>query len=581
MSFPQFVMVASAIVVATMAGAVFVRRRLPAAVIAIAGAMAVTSVDAAAYLRHYADDAYITLRYARYFAAGQGPVWNPGEHVEGYTDFLWMALIAGLHKLGADLVDASLWLSYASMLAMFVIAWRIWALWADEEGGELAQPAVLAVTLLLIGLNDSLAFWGFSGLETGMAAALLTLTAYLFMLESRGARAPWSALAAAAAAMTRPEMMLVAAVTGGFTLREAAERRDGHSLRRLALWCAMFGAAYGTYFAWRYSYYGHLFPNTYYAKMGTSSDFANRGMGYVHAYGMPYLFVPFVMGTAALVFIGANGMRRDAQYVLAVIAAWTSAVIMEGGDAFAHGRVVAPVVPLTYVAGVAGLTIVLSRAIPQRRQLTAVGLLTAALAALALVRGSADPTVPADRHARDEREALGRLLHAGVPAEYTVAVYASGAVPYYAQTRAGPAGADRRDDRALDGAGLRQGDRGAREVQHPVHADRGAAGVDHAGRHDAVRDAEGDDPGTARRAAGVQRADRRPADVRAVRGGGVPLRRPLVQLPATQGRGGEDPDGLDRERRLHGALTPAPFTAAPRCGNRNLSHLSFFAASVR
>jgi len=429
-------MVASAIVVATMAGAMLVRQRLPAAVIAIAGAMAVTSVDAAGYLRHYADDAYITLRYARYFAAGQGPVWNPGERVEGYTDFLWMALIAALHKLGADLVDASLWLSYASMLAVFVIAWRIWALWADEEGGELAQPAVLAMTLLLIALNDSLAFWGFSGLETGMAAALLTLTAYLFIRESRGARVPWSALAAAAAAMTRPEMMLVAAVTGGFTLREAAERRDGGSLGRLALWCAMFAAAYGTYFAWRYSYYGQLFPNTYYAKMGTSSDFANRGMGYVHAYGMSYLFVPFIMGTAALVFAGAKGMRRDAQYVLAVIAAWAFAVIMEGGDAFAHGRFLAPVVPLTYAAGVAGLTIVLSRAIPQRRQLAAVGLLTAALAALALARGSADPTVPADRHARDEREALGRLLHAEVPAGYTVAVYASGAVPYFSQTRA-------------------------------------------------------------------------------------------------------------------------------------------------
>jgi hypothetical protein len=64
------------------------------------------------------------------------------------------------------------------------------------------------------------------------------------------------------------------------------------------------------------------------------------------------------------------------------------------------------------------------------------GLLTAALAALALARGSADPTVPSDRYARDEREALGRLLRADVPTQYTVAVYASGAVPYYAQTRA-------------------------------------------------------------------------------------------------------------------------------------------------
>jgi hypothetical protein len=436
MSFPQFVLAASAIVIATMIGTLFVRQRVAAAVIAVAGAMAVTSVNAAGYLRHYSDDAYITLRYARYFAAGQGPVWNPGERVEGYTDFLWMALIAGMHRLGADLVDASVWLSYASMLAVFVIAWRIWALWAAEEGGALARPAVLAVTLLLIALNDSLVFWGFSGLETGMAAALLTLTVYLFMREARGARVPWSALAATAAAMTRPEMMLVAAVTGGCTLRDAAERRDAASIRRLALWSVMFVVTYGAYFAWRYSYYGHVFPNTYYAKVGSGGDFINRGMGYVQAYGLSYLFLPFVMGAAALVFAGTKGIRRDAQYVLAVVAAWAFAVIMEGGDAFAHGRFLAPVVPVMYVAGVSGLTVVLARAIPQPRQLAAAGLLTAMLAGLALSRGSADPTVPADRHARDEREALGRWLHDHVPAGYTVAVYASGAVPYYAQTRA-------------------------------------------------------------------------------------------------------------------------------------------------
>jgi hypothetical protein len=436
MSFPQFVLAASAIVIATMLGTLFVRQRVAATVIAIAGAMAVTSLNAAGYLRHYSDDAYITLRYARYFAAGQGPVWNPGERVEGYTDFLWMALIAGQHRLGADLVDASVWLSYASMLAVFVIAWRIWALWAGEEGGALARPAVLAVTLLLIALNDSLVFWGFSGLETGLAAALLTATVYLFMRESRGARVPWSAIAATAAAMTRPEMVLVAAVTGGFTLRDAAARRDAPSIRRLALWSATFVATYGAYFAWRYSYYGHVFPNTYYAKVGSGGDFINRGMGYVQAYGLSYLFLPFVMGAVTLVFAGTKDVRRDAQYVLAVIAAWAFAVIVEGGDAFAHGRFLAPVVPVMYVAGVSGLTIVLSRAIPQPRQLAAAGLLTAMLAGLALSRGSADPTVPADRHARDEREALGRWLHDHVPAEYTVAVYASGAVPYYAQTRA-------------------------------------------------------------------------------------------------------------------------------------------------
>jgi len=39
-----------------------------------------------------------------------------------------------------------------------------------------------------------------------------------------------------------------------------------------------------------------VFPNTYYAKVGSGAEFANRGMGYLQAYGLSYLFLPFVMG---------------------------------------------------------------------------------------------------------------------------------------------------------------------------------------------------------------------------------------------------------------------------------------------
>src|SRR5262245_54883150 len=35
------------------------------------------------------DDAYISYRFARNLARGLGLVYNPGERVEGYTNFLW------------------------------------------------------------------------------------------------------------------------------------------------------------------------------------------------------------------------------------------------------------------------------------------------------------------------------------------------------------------------------------------------------------------------------------------------------------------------------------------------------------
>ena len=39
------------------------------------------------------DDAYITMRYARNAAAGEGIVYNPGERVEGYSNPLWLGLL--------------------------------------------------------------------------------------------------------------------------------------------------------------------------------------------------------------------------------------------------------------------------------------------------------------------------------------------------------------------------------------------------------------------------------------------------------------------------------------------------------
>lgn len=47
----------------------------------------------------YRDDAYMTLRYARNLIDGAGMAWNPGEHVQGYTNFLHPMLASCLGKL--------------------------------------------------------------------------------------------------------------------------------------------------------------------------------------------------------------------------------------------------------------------------------------------------------------------------------------------------------------------------------------------------------------------------------------------------------------------------------------------------
>jgi hypothetical protein len=43
------------------------------------------------------DDMMISMRYARNLAHGNGLVWNVGERVEGYTNFLWTLFMAVVH----------------------------------------------------------------------------------------------------------------------------------------------------------------------------------------------------------------------------------------------------------------------------------------------------------------------------------------------------------------------------------------------------------------------------------------------------------------------------------------------------
>ena len=45
------------------------------------------------------DDAFISFRYVRNLLEGHGLVFNPGEYVEGYTNFLWILELAAIWRV--------------------------------------------------------------------------------------------------------------------------------------------------------------------------------------------------------------------------------------------------------------------------------------------------------------------------------------------------------------------------------------------------------------------------------------------------------------------------------------------------
>ena len=136
-------------------------RGLRASASAVAGL-----VIAALYAHHVArwnflgDDAFISFRYARHLFAGHGLTWNPGERVEGYTNFLWVVLLAGGLGLGIDPETLSRALGIASGAAVLVLAgW-----FAKRRFGAPTMLAFLPPALLAS--NRSFAAWSTGGLET-------------------------------------------------------------------------------------------------------------------------------------------------------------------------------------------------------------------------------------------------------------------------------------------------------------------------------------------------------------------------------------------------------------------------------
>src|SRR5512143_2619799 len=91
------------------------------------------------------DDAYISFRYAQNAILGHGLVFNPGERVEGFTNFLWTAMMVPLEGAGGDVGRASVVLGAMFALAILWIVFRFArTVHAPREAG------VLAVLLLAV-----------------------------------------------------------------------------------------------------------------------------------------------------------------------------------------------------------------------------------------------------------------------------------------------------------------------------------------------------------------------------------------------------------------------------------------------
>jgi len=230
------------------------------------------------------DDAFITFRYSENLAQGLGPVYNAGDRVEGYTNFLWMFILAGANRVGADTVMA------AKLLGFLCASTTFFLLAAAHRIVPGIPQRVACIAALLAGTSPIISRWGMSSMGVPLLELLLVSAGLLHLRERAGASR--NALASAVsigvlcamAMMTRPNGALLFGVLAldrlWMLLRDPGGPRRSR-MQGLLVFAGTFVLLYGSYYGWRFSYYGWPLPNTFYVKVGASGAQLLRGVFYL------------------------------------------------------------------------------------------------------------------------------------------------------------------------------------------------------------------------------------------------------------------------------------------------------------
>lgn len=225
------------------------------------------------------DDCFVSFRYARNFVNGLGLVYNAGERVEGFTNFLWTMIIALGMKFGFDPVSLSTNLGiifYIATLATYgLMSWKF------KDAGN-TQLACIPLTTIALSLHREFNAHATSGMETSMFTFLITAAFALILLGTGRRQLIATGAVLVLAMMTRPDGIIFLAAAAFYIV--VTRKPFLKSLIWLLLPSLII---FLPYWMIRYRYYGFFFPNTFYAK-SIDLPYYSQGIAYALLYFKTY-----------------------------------------------------------------------------------------------------------------------------------------------------------------------------------------------------------------------------------------------------------------------------------------------------
>ncbi len=385
--------------------------------------------------RHLEDDAFITFRYSKHMAEGLGPVWNADQRVEGYTNFLWMLLMAIPIGLGLDVTIASV------VVSLGFLALNLWLLFRIVLR-QTADPQLAFWVWLPVMCSHTMLFFTTSGLETSMNGCLWTIALWWMqaVLKSdtlaSAKQAGLLGLVCAVSILSRPEgalltiMCCVAILYKASTLRLPYWRRILNFVLPLCMLLI-------PWLIWKMAYYGEVLPNTFFVK--TQSVSLRAGLKYV---GIFLVISGFWIPEIFRALAGrSSGREKDVflQFWLILTVAFLGYTAWVGGD-YLEFRLLTPVIPGVIL--ISGIRLARRELRPRFLPAASMGMVLIALfwgqGHGRLFEISQMNSLVHDRHATrstmsfpEQGKAFGNLLDHDKTIR--LAIGASGAIPYYSE----------------------------------------------------------------------------------------------------------------------------------------------------
>ena len=278
------------------------------------------------------DDAYISYRYAENLVRGEGLVFNHGERVEGYSNFLYVLAVAP-----AFWVTDRDGVYFFSVLLNILCALGALGLFSEHLRRSLGARPALAGSLLFA---LCLPLWAAvaSGLETCL---VLLLSVAIWVCVERVAVNPMRRDTLALAALT--VLSLLARVDGflipGIAILYLLLKRRF----RPATVCALaLVATQGLYELWRLAYYGALLPTSYYVKVAgpmlARLSFAGVELSKIAIVEglLPYVLILLLLGVEALYRLYQRRRESFCPFRFEILLAplWIAYWFYIGGDHF-------------------------------------------------------------------------------------------------------------------------------------------------------------------------------------------------------------------------------------------------------